>query len=159
MPLSGTISPHEGRNIDHVRASGLRASLTPKVAAKLVCSRRNGVYSRLRSWRGRKAPSGVINLASTATFQPLAGADVYTALKAFVLFLSEALALEPNKSGVTVTAAFPGPVAMQFFATMRPKLQADQMDKPAPVVRDILRGFEQVKRVVYPGKRANRLGI
>lgn len=101
---------------------------------------------------------GVINLASTAAFQPLAGADVYAASKAFILFFSEALALELNKTGVTVTAACPGPVATHFFATMRPKLQAEQMDQPDPVVRDILRGFEQGRRVVYPGKRANRLG-
>jgi len=101
---------------------------------------------------------GVINLASTAAFQPLAGASVYAASKAFVLFFSEALALELNKTGVTVTAACPGPVATQFFAKMNPKLQAKQMDQPGPVVSDILRGFERGKRVVYPGKPANRLG-
>jgi short-subunit dehydrogenase len=101
---------------------------------------------------------GIINLASTAGFQPLAGATVYAASKAFVLFFSEALSLELEKTGVTVTAACPGPVATRFFATLNPKLQAREMDQPAPVVRDILRGFEQRKRVVYPGKLANRLG-
>jgi uncharacterized protein len=100
---------------------------------------------------------GVINLASTAAFQPLAGANVYAASKAFVLFFSEALALELNKTGVTVTAACPGPVATQFFAKMNPKLQAKQMDQPGPVVSDILRGFGRGKRVVYPGNLANRL--
>jgi uncharacterized protein len=101
---------------------------------------------------------GVVNLASTAAFQPLAGANVYAASKAFVLFFSEALALELNKTGVTVTAACPGPVATQFFARMNPKLQAKQMDQPGPVVSEILRGFDRGKRVVYPGKLANRLG-
>jgi short-subunit dehydrogenase len=101
---------------------------------------------------------GVINVASTAAFQPLAGANVYAASKAFVLFFSEALALELRKTGVTVTAACPGPVGTPFFAGMNPKLQAKQMDQPGPVVADILRGFELGKRVVYPGKLANRLG-
>lgn len=101
---------------------------------------------------------GVINVASTAAFQPLAGAGVYAASKAFVLFFSEALALELKRTGVTVTAACPGPVATPFFAGMNPKLQPHQMDQPGPVVRDILRGFEKGKRVVYPGKLANRLG-
>jgi short-subunit dehydrogenase len=101
---------------------------------------------------------GVINIASTAAFQPLAGAAVYAASKAFVLFFSEALSLELDKTGVTVTAACPGPVATKFFARMNPRLQAREMDQPAPVVRDILRGFEQRKRVVYPGKLTNRLG-
>ncbi len=101
---------------------------------------------------------GVINIASTAAFQPLAGAAVYAASKAFVLFFSEALSLELDKTGVTVTAACPGPVATRFFARMNPRLQAREMDQPAPVVSDILRGFEQRKRVVYPGKLTNRLG-
>ncbi len=100
---------------------------------------------------------GVINLASTAAFQPLAGANVYAASKAFVLFFSEALSLELKKTGVRVIAACPGPVATQFFEGMNPKLQPTQMDQPGPVVSDILRGFEQGKRVIYPGKLANRL--
>ena len=99
---------------------------------------------------------GVINVASTAAFQPLAGASVYAASKAFVLFFSEALALELEGTGVTVTAACPGPVATNFFAKMNPALQAKQMDQPETVVRDILYGFERGKRVVYPGKQANR---
>ena len=44
---------------------------------------------------------GVINLASMAAFQPLAGATVYAASEAFVLLFSEGLALELEKSGVT----------------------------------------------------------
>lgn len=101
---------------------------------------------------------GVINIASTAAFQPLAGASVYAASKAFVLLFSEALSLELEKTGVTITAACPGPVATHFFAGMNPTLEAKQMDQPTPVVRDILRGFDQGKRVVYPGTLANRLG-
>ena len=83
---------------------------------------------------------------------------MYAASKAFVLFFSEGLSLELEKTGVTVTAACPGPVATHFFARMNPTLKTKQMDQPTPVVRDILRGFERGKRVVYPGKLANRLG-
>jgi short-subunit dehydrogenase len=95
---------------------------------------------------------GVINVASTAAFQPLAGANVYAASKAFVLFFSEGLALELEKTGVTVTAACPGPVATRFFEGMKPNLRANQMDRPVPVVDDILRGFARGKKIVYPGK-------
>lgn len=95
---------------------------------------------------------GVINLASTAAFQPLAGATVYPAFTAFVLLFSEGLALELEKAGVKVTAACPGSVAMQIFANTNPQLQAKQMHQAAPVVSDILRGFERGKKVVYPGK-------
>lgn len=101
---------------------------------------------------------GVINIASTAAFQPLAGASVYAASKAFVLLFTEALSLELEKTGVTITAACPGPVATNFFAKMNPTLKSQQMDQPTPIVREILRGYERGKRVVYPGKPANRLG-
>ena len=100
---------------------------------------------------------GVINIASTAAFQPLAGADVYAATKAFVLLFSEGLSLELEKSGVRVLASCPGPVATQFFANMNPKLQAKQMDQPATVVRDTLRAFVKGKRIAYPGKFLVRL--
>ena len=93
---------------------------------------------------------GVINVASTAAFQPLAGASVYAASKAFVLFFSEGLALELEKTGVRVTAACPGPVATQFFADKNPRLKAKQMAQPGTVVSDILRGFDRGKNVVYP---------
>ena len=100
---------------------------------------------------------GVINIASTAAFQPLAGADVYAATKAFVLLFSEGLSLELEKSGVGVLASCPGPVATQFFTNMNPKLQTRQMDQPATVVMDTLRAFEKGKRVAYPGKLLVRL--
>jgi len=98
---------------------------------------------------------GVINLGSTAGFQPLAGAAVYAASKAFVLLFSEALSLELEKSGVRVMAACPGPVATAFFADKNPELKEARMDQPGPVVAEILRGFERGKRVVYPGKVSN----
>ncbi len=100
---------------------------------------------------------GVINIASSAAFQPLAGADVYAASKAFVLFFSQGLAFELRKSDVRVLAACPGPVATRFFADMNPKLQAHQMDQPAAIVQQILRAFAKGKSVVIPGKLAVRL--
>lgn len=101
---------------------------------------------------------GVINIASNAAFQPLAGADVYAASKAFVLFFSEGLGFELEKSNVRVLAACPGPVATQFFANMNPKMQAKDMDQPSAIVSEILRAFARGKRVVIPGKFVVRLG-
>jgi uncharacterized protein len=57
---------------------------------------------------------GVLNVASTASFQPGPGMAVYYASKAFVLSLSEAIAEEVKGSGVTVTALCPGPTATNF---------------------------------------------
>ncbi|HEX8803779.1 MAG TPA: SDR family oxidoreductase, partial [Acidimicrobiales bacterium] len=56
----------------------------------------------------------VLNVASTAAFQPLPGQATYAAAKAFVLSFSEALATELAGTGVTVTALCPGPVDTDF---------------------------------------------
>jgi uncharacterized protein len=62
----------------------------------------------------------VINLASTAGFQPLPGNGTYSASKAFVLTHSEALAEELRGCGVVATAVCPGPVPTEFFEVGQP---------------------------------------
>jgi short-subunit dehydrogenase len=62
--------------------------------------------------RGR---GGVLNVASTAAFQPGPTMAVYYATKAFVLFYSEALAEELKGSGVTVNCLCPGPTYTGFL--------------------------------------------
>ena len=61
--------------------------------------------------RGRGA---VLNIASTAGFQPGPFMATYFATKAFVLSWSEALAWELRGSGVTVTAHCPGATSSEF---------------------------------------------
>lgn len=56
----------------------------------------------------------VLNIASTAGFQPGPGMATYYASKAFVLSFSEALAYELKGRGVTVTAHCPGATATEF---------------------------------------------
>jgi len=58
----------------------------------------------------------ILNVASTAAFQPGPGMAVYYASKAFVLSFSEALAFELKPRGVTVTALCPGPTHSGFQA-------------------------------------------
>ncbi|MDJ0656678.1 MAG: SDR family oxidoreductase [Xanthomonadales bacterium] len=50
----------------------------------------------------------VLNIASIAAFQPVPSLAVYAATKAYVLSLSEALAVETEKKGISVTAVCPG---------------------------------------------------
>lgn len=59
---------------------------------------------------------GIINLASTAAYQPGPRMAVYYASKAFVLSFSEALWEEVRHDGVTVTAVCPGPTRSEFGA-------------------------------------------
>ncbi len=56
----------------------------------------------------------ILNVASTAAFQPGPYMAVYYATKAFVLSLSEALHEELRGTGVTVTALCPGPTHTGF---------------------------------------------
>jgi short-subunit dehydrogenase len=56
----------------------------------------------------------IINVASTAAFQPTPYMATYGATKAFVLSFSEAVAAELSGTGVTVMALCPGPVRTEF---------------------------------------------
>lgn len=56
----------------------------------------------------------ILNIASTAAFQPGPGMAVYFATKAFVLHFSEAIGAELAGTGVTVTALCPGATESNF---------------------------------------------
>jgi uncharacterized protein len=58
----------------------------------------------------------IINVASTAAFQPVPWMATYGATKAFVLSFSEALSSELAASNVTVMALCPGPTRTEFQA-------------------------------------------
>ena len=57
----------------------------------------------------------IINVASTAAFQPVPHMAVYAATKAYVLSLSEALWWEAKRDGVRVLALCPGATDTAFF--------------------------------------------
>jgi len=66
----------------------------------------------------KKGEGRILQVASTAAFQPGPGMAVYYASKAFVLRFSEALNFElGKKSNVRVTALCPGPTQSEFFKT------------------------------------------
>lgn len=63
-----------------------------------------------------KRKSGVIiNVASTAAFQPLPNMAVYGATKAFVLSFTQALWEENRKRGVQFLALCPGSTETEFL--------------------------------------------
>ena len=63
-----------------------------------------------------RGQGAILNLASTAAFQPGPGMATYFATKAFVLSFSEALHEEVRDKGVRVTALCPGPTKTEFGA-------------------------------------------
>ena len=102
----------------------------------------------------------ILNMASTAGFQPLPGNANYSASKAFVLFHTEALHEEVRGQGVTVTAVCPGPVDTEFLETSQPLFAARV---PGPlwtdaetVADEALKALENGRRTVVPGGLAVR---
>jgi short-subunit dehydrogenase len=81
----------------------------------------------------RERKSGaLLNIASTAGFQPGPYMATYYATKAFVISFSEALAHELRDSGVTVTVHCPGATATGFAGTAgNEKSKLFQKQKPA----------------------------
>lgn len=103
---------------------------------------------------------GIVNLASTASFQPGPGMAVYFATKAFVLSFSEALHEELKPSGVSVSALCPGPTETEFGAVagFKPKGAFEKFGMQAePVVDAGLEGLKRNQAVVVPGI-ANKIG-
>lgn len=62
----------------------------------------------------RRGGGGVLNVASTAGFQPGPRMAVYYATKAYVLSFTEAIAEECRGSGLRITCLAPGPTASEF---------------------------------------------
>lgn len=104
---------------------------------------------------------GVLNVASTAAFQPGPYMAVYYATKAFVLSFTEALAVE-LRGRTRVTCLCPGPVSTGFQE--RAGFEGGTLSSPllpwlsaAAVAAAGYRGFRRGKRVVIPGL-SNRAG-
>src|SRR5919201_3210199 len=98
----------------------------------------------------------VLNLASTAAFEPGPLMAVYYASKAYVLSFSEALAEELRGTGVTVTALCPGPTKTGFQKRGEMEdsrlVQGQIMDARSVAVEGY-RGMLAGRAIVIPGFR------
>ena len=108
--------------------------------------------SMLKNKRG-----GVLNVASTAAFQPGPLMAVYYATKAFVLSISEALWKEAEGAGVHVSCLCPGPTTSKFrerAGTGKTRLSDAGPAMPSMAVAKLgYKGFQKNTRVVVTGLR------
>jgi short-subunit dehydrogenase len=127
------------------------------VAVADLCSRfLPGMVQRRRG--------AVLNVASTAAFQPLPGQAGYGGAKAFVLSYTQSLAGELRGSGVTATALCPGPVHTGFgeragfdIHDAEDALPGFMWVDAAKVAQVAVDGMDAGRLVVIPGA-ANRAG-
>lgn len=129
------------RNVDSVELNAIALMSLTHVLGNRMAERGNGA---------------IINVASTAAFQPMPYQASYAATKAFVLSFTEALAEELRGTGVRVMAAHPGATATRFFdatsATMNPAFT----DAPEDVAVRTLDAFAKGAVNSYPGRAINR---
>lgn len=111
--------------------------------------------------RGRGA---VLNVASTAAFQPLPGQAGYGAGKVFVLSYTQSLSAELKGTGVSATVLCPGPVDTGFGEAAGFSKEDAEDALPAfmwipadQVARTALDGLASGKLVVIPGV-GNKVG-
>lgn len=98
----------------------------------------------------------ILNVASTAAFQPGPLMAVYYATKSYVLHFSEAIANELRGSGVTVTVVCPGPTTSGFQQRANlgaSKLMAGRFMSSATVARIAVDATLAGKTIVIPGFR------
>jgi short-subunit dehydrogenase len=122
----------------------------------LVALTHRALQTMLARKKGR-----ILNIASTAAFQPGPDMAIYYATKAFVLMFSEGIAEEVKNAGVSVTAYCPGATATNFASTAGNetsilfKLGAAPADK---VARHAYRSMMKGKVVAVEGLM-NRLAV
>lgn len=114
----------------------------------------------LPGMKARRSGS-ILNISSTAAFQPIPYLAVYSATKAFVLSLSEALWYECKPYNIKVIGVCPGPTDTEFFKTANfpesVKESANQgYETPQTVVEEALKALNQGDSHVVTGGMRNQ---
>jgi len=103
----------------------------------------------------RKKRGKILNVASTAAFQPGPFMAAYYASKAYVLSYSQALAEELRDHNINVTALCPGPTETGFQdragMDASPLFKIMPVQDAATVAKAGYRGMQKGKRIVVPG--------
>lgn len=105
----------------------------------------------LREWKGKQGKY-ILNVASSAAFQPGPMLAVYYATKAYVLRLSEAVyeELRREKRGVSISVLCPGPVKTEFDEAAEVRFSVKGLSSDF-VARYAVRKMFAKKLVIVPG--------
>ena len=122
--------------------------LNAAALTELTCALLPGMRARDRG--------AIVNVASTAAFQPVPYMAVYGATKAYVLSFTEALWAETRGTGVRVTALCPGATDTAFFDTASDSASIGRRMAPRQVVTAAFSALDHRRSTVVPGL-GNRL--
>jgi short-subunit dehydrogenase len=142
---------------------GRFAELEPKRLRQMIdlnCGALTELCSAVAPGMIARKSGAILNVASTAAFQPGPKMAVYFATKAFVLSLSEALHEELKPHGIKVSCLCPGPTRTEFgdVAGFGGNGLFDRVAMNAPeVVEAGLAGLDRNRAVVVTGW-VNKLG-
>jgi len=116
------------------------------------------IFAQDMRTRGR---GKILLVASMLAYQGVQNFAVYSAAKAYVLRLGEALHRELKRDGITVTTLCPGMSDTGFATAAQQKLTPTLkvlMMRPAPVVRVGIRALQSGRTSVVPGW-ANKVSV
>ncbi|HEY5880589.1 MAG TPA: SDR family oxidoreductase [Nakamurella sp.] len=109
--------------------------------------------SRLMPGMVQRRAGAIVNVASTAAYQPVPHMAAYGATKSFVLSFSRALWAENRTTGVDVLALSPGATETEFFRIAGEDAAVGRRRSTAQVVRTALRALAQGRPSVVDGHR------
>ncbi|MEU7764389.1 SDR family oxidoreductase [Nocardia sp. NPDC049190] len=124
---------------------------------QLNCGSLVALTARLLPGMLARGRGGVLNVASTAAFQPVPTIAVYAASKAFVLSFTEALWEETRGSGVRVLALCPGATETGFFEVTGKEFMTHGRQTPEFVAAVGLRAFDSGHGPSVVSGLANRM--
>jgi uncharacterized protein len=110
----------------------------------------------------QRGEGGVLFTSSIAATMPGPYQSTYNASKSFVYSFAEALRVELEDTGVTVTALMPGPTETNFFRRANiedTKLGQSKKDDPREVARDGLDALSAGKDHVVAGSAKNKAQV
>ncbi|WP_442545647.1 SDR family NAD(P)-dependent oxidoreductase [Arthrobacter sp. KN11-1C] len=119
---------------------------------QLNCSTLVGTSTRYLPGMVERGAGAIINIASTAAFQPVPLMAVYGATKAFVLSFTQALWAETQGTGVKVLAVCPGATDTPFFEIAGESAAAGNMRTPEQVVDTAMSAIRGNKPSVVDGR-------
>ena len=133
------------------------ARLADEIAVN--CQALVGLTARLLPGMLERGTGTIVNIASTAGFQPIPHMAVYSATKAFVLTFTQALWAEVKDRGIRVLAVCPGATDTEFFDVAGEAAAVGRKRTPEQLVDHAMHALEGSGPTMVDGFANGALGV